>query len=184
MTYVNEFHRGKWILHKNRTQDLFEIVFYGVCNHKIVFAHFNDFKLDILAKDRKLLHRITRDIKKIPFTAKDRAKVIDFWKRNPDFKTNYKLWEKRTIWPKTFPAIFACRVSDNKIYIITYLRKDNESECFIYDFAGKFIRKVFIPLKINSPFMKDYPFNVYKDTLWQLVDNPDTDEWDLHTNVI
>lgn len=179
---VKEFYRGKYVLHKNKTKDLFEISFFDTHNGKIIYAHNDGFKVDVLDKDGTLISKIRREEKDIPFTKEDRKKILDFWKMHPDYRTAYKVWGKITIFPKKYPAILTCRVADNKIYIITYLQKKQKSECFIYDLKGNFVRRTFIPLKSDSPLMISYPFDIYEGTLFQLIENVETETWSLHSS--
>jgi hypothetical protein len=181
---VKEFYRGQYVLHKNRTKDLFETTFFDTYNGKIIYAHNKGFKVDVLDKDGNLITKIRRDEKEIPFTDEDRRKILDFWKTHPDYRTAYKILEKITIFPKKYPAILTCRVTGNKIYIITYLQKKQKSECFIYDLKGNFVKRTFIPLKSDSPFMRSYPFDIYEGNLFQLIDNLETETWTLHSESI
>lgn len=178
---VKEFYRGQFVLHKNRTKDLFETTFFDTQNGKIIYAHNKGFKVDVLDKDGTLIAKIRRDEKEVPFTNNDRKKIVDFIKTHPDYKNFYKIWEKMTIFPKKYPAILTCRVTGNKIYIITYLQKKQKSECFIYDLKGNFVKRTFIPLKSDSPLMISYPFDIYEGTLFQLIDNLETETWSLHS---
>lgn len=178
---VKEFYRGQYILHKNRTKDLFDTTFFDTHNGKIIYAHNKGFKVDVLDKDGTLITKIRRDENEIPFTNKDRKKIVDFLQNHPVYKRSYKVWEKMTIFPKKYPAILTCRVTGNKIYIITYLQKNQKSECFIYDLNGNFEKRTFIPLISDSPLMISYPFDIYEGTLFQLFDNLETETWSLHS---
>ena len=178
---IKEFYRGQYVLHKNKTKDLFETSFLDTYNGKIIYAHNEGFNVDVLDKDGTFISKIRRNEKDIPFTDEDRKKILDFWKIHPDYRAAYKVWEKITIFPKKYPAIRTCRTANNKIYIITYLQMKQKSECFIYDFKGNFVRKTFIPLESDSPAMISYPFDIYKGILFQLIENSETETWSLHS---
>ena len=44
---------------------------------------------------------------------------------------------------------------------------------------GTFVKKTTVPLKMVR-FIIPYPFDIKDKTLFQLVDNEDTEEWELH----
>jgi hypothetical protein len=140
--------------------------------------------VDVLDKDGTIITRIRRDEKDIIFTNEDKKKILAFWNTHPDYKASYKIFAKSTIFPKKYPSILTCRVTDNKIYIITYLRENQKSECFIYDVKGNFLKRTFIPLKLDSPLIISYPFDIYDGTLFQLIDNVETETWILHSTSI
>lgn len=184
---VKEIHRGKWILQKNRKRRVFEQFFYEVVGDKIVFVHYSsDFAIDIVDAEGKLIHSIRRDDKKIPFTKKDQQAVLDYWPQHPSYRRDVERLKRSTIFPEYFPAISTCRVANKKIYVITYLLQQGKSECLVYDMQGKFQKRIFIPLLKRTPHgIYDLPnFSIYDGRLFQVIDNPDKETWELHIDTI
>ena len=176
---LKELHRGKAMIHKNRTRDIFEIFFYDVVKNKIVIAHRKGFFLDIFDIDGNKLNSITRNNKPIHFGEKDKKEIVSYWNSQPYYKGFYKRMKKRLNFPKYFPEIYQCRVSSTKIYIMTYLKKDNKRECFIYDLDGKYLKRIFLPLKNESPVDHGI-FTIYNDKLYQIIENLNDEIWELH----
>lgn len=184
---IKEIHRGKWVIHKNRKRDLFEQFFYEVVDDKIVFAHYStDFAIDILDAKGKLLHSIRRHVKKNPFTKKDKQAVFDYWGRHPSYRSDVEDLKRRTIFPKYYPAISTCRAANGKIYVITHLGQKGKSECLVYDMKGKFQKRIFIPLLREAPHSLYVApiFSIYGGQLFQLIDNPQKETWELHIDRI
>lgn len=184
---IKEIHRGKWILQRDRKIRLFELLFYEVVDNKIVFAHYStDFAIDILDAEGNLLHSIRRDDKKIPFTKKDKQAIFDYWRQHPDYRTNVEFYKRRIEFPEYYPAISACRAANKKIYVITYLQQHGKSECLVYDMKGKFQKRIFIPLLREEPtgMYGFLIFSIYDGQLFQVIDNPEKETWELHINRI
>lgn len=177
---LKEIYRGKWMMHKDGKFDLFETVFFEVCDGKIIYAHFDGFAVDILNASGESICNIRGNEKAIPFTGNDKKNLIEFWKTHPDYRENYKFWIERTIFPEKYPAISVCKIADDRIYIFTYLQNENKNECFIYDLKGNLIKRIFLPLQFESP-KNSYPFDIHGNTLFQLVENPDGEVWQLVT---
>lgn len=176
---LKELHRGNAMIHKNRSIDIFEIFFYDVVKNKIVIAHRKGFCVDIFDIDGNKLNSITMNIKPIPFSEKDKQEVVSYWASQPYYKGFYEGVKKRLKFPKYYPEIYQCRVSNTKIYIITYLTKNNKRECFIYGLDGKYLKRIFLPLKIESPVDHGI-FTIYNDKLYQIIENLNDEIWELN----
>lgn len=181
---IKEFHRGKSRMITREKKKLLEQYFYDAVGDKIVFVHYStEFAIDILDKQANKLHSIRRSDKPVPFTEKDRQAVFTYWRQHPAFRTAVEYHKKKTEFPETYPAICTCRTAGNKIYVITYLRKQDKNECLIYDMQGKFLKRLFIPLIKEAPVA--FPlFSIYDGQLFQIVDNLEKETWDLHIHRI
>ena len=182
---LKELYKGRFILHKDRTRDLFELTFFAAQGGKIVYAH-NDgrFAVDILGPEGQVQARIRRDDKEIPFRKADKEEMFAFYEHHPLYKESFQRIKKRIIIPNKFPAILNCKVADNKIYIITFRVKDRKNECFVYNLDGSLLKRTFIKLLGESPDKKDTPFSILNDQLFQLVENPDDEQWYLYVSDI
>lgn len=182
---VKELYRGRFILHKDRTRDLFELTFFDAQGGKIVYAH-NDggFAVDVLNPDGAVHARIRRNDGRIPFGKADREEMFAFYESHPLYRESFQRMKERIIIPDSFPAIMNCKVADNKIYIITFRVKDKKNECFVYNLDGSLIRRTFIGLIGKSPDKKDTPFAIFGNQLFQLVEDPDDENWYLYVSDI
>jgi hypothetical protein len=81
-----------------------------------------------------------------------------------------------------FPTYFPARffdIADGKIYIPTYKKEAGKNEFVIYDIKGKLLKKVFLPFK-DQTLLLPYPYSINDNTFYQLVDNEDTENWEVH----
>lgn len=173
-----EYYRMKWMIHKDGTRDLFETFFFDVYDDKIIFAHGEGFRIDILDKNGKLLHSIELNPAKIPFSKSDMDVIINDLMENMRNKGYAESIRKKAIQPDYFPAIRKCVVADGKIYVITYVKKGKLSECYIFDMAGKQLNRKFIPLRDRSPYLAP-PFTIGNGNFYQLVENEEKEVWQL-----
>lgn len=111
-----------------------------------------------------------------------------------DFKKEVmKYLEKRliTTFPRVkqngkFPRYFplqSFQVDDGKIYVQTFKLDRGKSEFYIFDLEGKLLRKVMVPFR-ESELLCAYPFTIAGGKIYQLIENEDTEEWELHINKI
>lgn len=81
-----------------------------------------------------------------------------------------------------FPPIRYFKVADGKIYVTTYKTKIDKVEFVVLDASGKILKKVFLPF-ITDEDGTIVKFNLYQiknNTLYCLIENQETEEWELH----
>lgn len=118
------------------------------------------------------------DYEKLKISPKHREAILD------DLYTLFtsplmrRLIKEKGIFPTYFPARFF-HIADGKIYIPTYKKKAGKNEFVIYTTKGKFLKKIFLPLK-DRTLLLPYPYAVKDSTFYQLFDNEDSESWDVH----
>jgi hypothetical protein len=81
-----------------------------------------------------------------------------------------------------FPEYFTARIfkiADNKIFIPTYKKQNGKNEFIILDLKGNVKKKIYLPFKDRS-FLLAYPYAIGGNRLYQVFDNDETGEWELH----
>lgn len=129
----------------------------------------------------KKLYQIKPDFEKIEFTAKDRQGYIDSWLSNSQYMQYYKRIKDRFKYPAYFPFWQDFVVSGDKIYVQTYKRnkEDTHNEFYILSLKGELLKRVWLPLGEFFDFTPS-PYTIYNGKLYQMLDNEDTEEWELH----
>lgn len=108
------------------------------------------------------------------------------------FKDNYmKRVRKSVIWEKMkhtinfvfrdyYPAIYRFFVNNDKIYVFTYKKKEengkNMRELVVLDLNGKILNQTFMPDEIKSA--------IYNDKYYYLVENMNEEVWEIHVQGI
>ena len=123
------------------------------------------------------LFTIKRDYKRLKFTAKDRRNFLNYLKANsPDYV--YRNMYKRLVFPEYYPDIFFIYADNSKIYIFSWKRSEKGLETFIYDPDGNFLGRKELPLHFMNPVIFS-PFTIYKDKIYQLVEEEENEIWQL-----
>ena len=174
---------GNYIRRKNRKRDVFEISFYDTYKDKIVLAQREGFVIDIFNSDGSLINTIRQNYKPIPFTEKDKAAVINYWKITPPYNSKVDYFKQISIFPKYYPPILTCKLSDDKIFVVTYAKNKDGNEILVFSLTGKYIGKRFLPIIMNSP-SEVSPFTIHNNYLYQIVENYEKEVWELHVLTI
>ncbi len=116
---------------------------------------------------------------KVKVTKNREKRYIDFFTSDHRFKYQFERDRHLIKFPEYFPVIKDYRAADDRLYIITYREKEDEKELFIVDFNGKLVKRTWFKLDEINP-RELYPYTIKNGKLYQLVENSDSEEWELH----
>jgi hypothetical protein len=157
---------------------VFPILF--VEGNKIIAPGGDEFVLNIFDADGNKVSTITRPYERLKVTGDYKKGIHHYFKTDLGTKQYYEAFLKKMLkFRDDFPAIQFFLVDNGRIYIQTYLKKDDKYEFFIYDLEGKLIKRLFFPVKFQDA-LKPNPFDIEDNTFYQLIENEDEEEWELH----
>jgi hypothetical protein len=145
----------------------------------------NDFvegTIKVFNLDGKELYSINYNYPKVEVTDAHKKETIEFYKIDPRLKALFRSPEEltqRLAFPQYFPVMKQYDISDDKIYVLTYVIKDNKSEFIVFDIKGKFLEKKMIALPHVNP-VEPSPYTIWGGKIYQIVENPETEKWELN----
>jgi hypothetical protein len=160
----------------------FPMVFpiFFVEGNKIIAPGGDEFVLNIFDADGNKVSTITRPYERLKVTEDYKKGIHLYFKTDPGTKQYYDAFLKKMLkFRDDFPAIQFFLVDNGRIYIQTYMKKGDKYELFIYDLEGKSLKRLFLPVKFLDA-IKPNPFTFKDDTFYQLIENQDEEEWELH----
>ncbi|MCK5055396.1 MAG: hypothetical protein KAT34_01970 [Candidatus Aminicenantes bacterium] len=153
---------------------------FFVEDNKIIAPADEAFTLNIFDADGNKISGIHWEYKRLKVKEDYKKGVHQFFKTDPGTKQYYEVFFKKLLkFSDYFPAIQFFTVDNGKIYIQTYLEKDDKYEFFIYDLKGTFLKRLFLPVAYLNVFMPQ-AYTIKNNTLYQLIENEDEEEWELH----
>jgi len=87
---------------------------------------------------------------------------------------------------KYLPIIRAYRVKDQKVYVISNKKKEGTNDyesCVFSATDGTFLKNIYLPLEDNN-ILEPFPFDIDKGKIYQVVENEEQEEWELHVTLI
>jgi hypothetical protein len=151
---------------------------FDVSEKKCFIVGSSDFKIDVFNKNGDSLYTISPPYKRVKFP----QEFIDAWfkrikrRRGMNF---YEYAKKKVRWPEFFPAIRDLMVDNGHVYVITWRKKEQEHEFFIFDLEGKLVKKTFIPLQDYDEGVALFPYSLKNNYVYQLIDNEEEEVWEL-----
>lgn len=81
--------------------------------------------------------------------------------------------------PSNYPAFMSLDTDGKYIYMITWNRKEGKNKILVYNNAGKPVKTIYANVEMVSA-VAPYPIEIFEGNMYQLIENDDTEEWDLH----
>jgi hypothetical protein len=166
---------------------------FQVHDNKIFFKNGKDFVFDVLNLEGKKLRTIRLDYQRVKISTADKKAYHDYFKSTLPWKQLYDIRFKNEIYfPEYLPAIRRFTAADKKLYVLTYETKNGKSKFIILDLSGQLLKEVYVPFNYGEQWFhhslakqirpgSTHPtFTVKNGILYQLVENEDTEKWELH----
>jgi hypothetical protein len=150
---------------------------YAVYNEKI-FVEGDKSVIHVFNKKGDEEYFIKLDYDRLKVSEKHKKEILeDLYTLYPG-PTMQKLIKEKGYFPEYFTArIF--KVADNRIFIPTYKKQNGQNEFIILDLKGNVQKKIWLPFK-DRTLLLPYPYAIKGNKLYQLFDNDETGEWELH----
>lgn len=156
---------------------------FRIFNNKIFFMHREDGRIEIFNQNGDKLQTVNYEYERVPVTQKDRDGIDEHFKTDPRFRRFYDIFKTQVKYPGHWPSTIDHLMTDNKLCVLTNKKDGGRSEFIIFDMNGKLLKRVMVPLKFAN-LRETYPFTINYGKLFQLADNEDTEEWELHIHSI
>lgn len=139
------------------------------------------FAIDVYDKDGKKIRTISREYKIKKISSEYRKKTIDWFENDYFWKNLYRVRKDGVTFRDYYPPILMVLVDSDKLYVFTHVfDKQGDRECIIMDLEGKELKRVFLPVKETYGMDFQFPYTIYKDNFYILMENLDEETWELH----
>jgi hypothetical protein len=128
------------------------------------------------------LYSIKPDYEKVEITPQVEKRLRENFSAGSN-REFYEAYKHKIKFPEYFPAMRFMVAADGKLYIMTYKTTGDKTQFLIYTTPGKFLEKVFLPVK-DMEARQFCPFTIKNNKLYHLYDNEDTEIWELHITTI
>jgi len=151
---------------------------YYLCYGDKIFIQGENDTIHVFDKDGKKEYDLKLDYEKLKISENQKMDILEEIEILFNSPLMRQLIKEKGKFPRYFPARFF-KIADDKIYIPTYKKVDKKNEFVVYSIKGKLLEKIFLPLDDRSLILP-YPYTINSNKIYQLVDNPETEEWQLH----
>jgi len=153
---------------------------YIVYKDKIYVADASlDFSIAVFDKDGKELNRIKKDYQKLDIDDAYKDMMLKWVKNDSPFRQFWDMIKDKVKFKSTFPAIQDFVINADLIYVFSYKKQNDLTECIVLDLKGNEKKRVFLPLPFGVPPMSPLCYAIKDNRFYSLVENDETDSWDL-----
>ena len=181
---LKEIYRKDYFVQPNKRFNLAKLgcgnarrAVYMVHQEKI-FVEGEENTIHVFNKEGNEEYVIRLDYEKLKISETHKAEILK------DLYTIYtsplmqKLIKEKGFFPEYFPArIFS--IADQRIFIPTYKKQEGKNEFIVLDVKGNLLEKIYLPFA-DRQLLLPYPYSIKNGRYYQLVDNEETGEWELH----
>ncbi|MCP5052119.1 MAG: hypothetical protein GY940_33435 [bacterium] len=140
--------------------------------------------IDIFDSEGRLLFSTTQNFDRLRVSEKDKENYHDYYKIHPGYKRYYRQLKHLFVFPEYYPSMKYFDVSNDALYVFTYIKKDNRSELYIFNLDGQLKKKTYLSIPDINP-QQYYPLvKVSNGKIYQVIETEDEDEWELHVTEI
>lgn len=154
-------------------------VIYDIYDNKIFATAVGkeDSAINVFDLNGKNIYTITHKYDSPKVTEADKKRYLGYYKAGP-LRAIWNTFKKQIKFPDHFPGLRDFRIDEGKIYVLTFKREKENSDFIIFDIKGKFLKKVSVPLKEKEIYC--YPYTIRKGKIYQLIENDEMEQWELH----
>ncbi len=125
---------------------------------------------------------ISHKYESVNFTSKDRKSVDNHYKTHPRWRRAYQRFLQKFQYPTHYPCTRGFTV-DEKIYVLTWEKSEGKYKLVVFNGDGKFLENLHVNVE-DMNAIEFYPYWIHGGKIYQIIDNGDTEEWELHINDI
>jgi len=133
------------------------------------------FHFDIYDGNGNPMGEVHRDYRPLKISEAFKVMKLEEHKNLPPVKKRWHIMKNQFIYtfPEYFPAIKDFQIADGKIFVNTYLEKENQEEYWILSIEGKLIKKAFLPRvnEMHRYFAGEFFYYIFEN---------DDEEWECH----
>ena len=181
---VKELYRHLFFVQPGKKSDpeIWRPSLFYVSRNRIVIDR-EDGIIDIFNQKGEKIRSITHPYPRVKETQTRIQDYLDFLKKDPRFREDFDFYKKMLEFPEYLPLIRFFSVDDERIYVLTNQKKAEKSQLLIFDYRGKILKKTWVKLAEKTP-IEPYPYTIRDGILYQLKENLEEEEWELHIHKI
>lgn len=161
---------------RKRTVKLLSFVIFAYVYQDKIFIGDTSrgFHIDVFNAEGKKLYEISRKYQKQRVTDKYKSWRLQKIRENPGTQ---RLMSMRTFeFPEYFPAFRYFKVMSGRIFVSLYGKESDNGDFMLLDLKGNLLK--------TGSIKPDVLFTIQKNRVYYLIENEETEEWELHVEDI
>lgn len=138
--------------------------------------------LDVYDSNGKKLYTFKHEFEKIKVTEQHKEAAREWFRVRKRRLLEIVKARGWLYWPDYFPAVHQVYVTDDKVYMIPYKKKEGKVQLFVFDLKGKLLRHAAAPLLKENMF-DFHPLCIAGGKIYQFTENDD-EAMELHVHEI
>lgn len=150
---------------------------FTVAGERVYAADPEGFKVHVFDREGEELFGFEHPCDPVPF-GEDLIERIHKGMKRTMPQAQYEALKDRFYFPEYLPAILMLQASGQHIYALSPTEDIDRSICRIMDLEGRLLDQKTVKFIMNEQ-MQSFPFYIHHRELMQLVENEETEDWEL-----
>jgi hypothetical protein len=129
------------------------------------------------------LYSIKKKYKQLKVDDAYRKRILQWYKNESPLKAFWGILRKKIKFKSHFPSIKDIAVDNEGIFVFTYKKQNDLTECIILDLEGNEQKHTFLPFPDAFP-LTPICYSIQNNRFYTLVENEDDEMWELHVEEI
>lgn len=145
----------------------------------------SDFRIEVYDFQGELKQTIKRSYRPVPFTEKDKQRVLEKFRTGPTTAPEFEEWKRILRFPEFFPSLRNLFSDGSRLLVRTFASKNGKSEFLVFRPDGTFVKTLWLLIRVSSerwsnPFLWDSaPFAFFDGVLYQLFEDEENETYQL-----
>ncbi|MGE5342705.1 MAG: hypothetical protein ACM3SY_14620 [Candidatus Omnitrophota bacterium] len=151
-------------------------------NNLYVFSMQHDNEIFVFNTEGKEIRRLKVNLPRVKVTESVKKDLVDYLKSIRYYKRmklNEEDLESHVFLRDYLPTVRLFHIKNGIIYLQTHVKKGKDYQYVLMDLNGKILRTLFLPMNLYEiNYQGSFCFD--KNTYYYLVDNDESENWELH----
>jgi|GEM_PF-2612848 len=150
---------------------------YHTSPDRIFIAGKQTFQIDIYDEKGEFLRSITQSIPRRVFTPDEKKAIRNVYRIHPVYKNFWNRIEKSVKIPDHFPEFREFTLSGDRLFVLTFQRREDKSEFLVFDLSGKSLGSAWLPVAFQD-IVTPYLYAFSAGNFYQLTES-EAEDWQL-----
>lgn len=152
---------------------------FHVYKNKVIVDNKDKGLIYIFDVNGKKIKTISHPFKRVKFTKAHEKKLVEFFLSDKYIRPQYEATKHLVKFSSYFPYIWDHQPANDKIYVLTYEEQDGKNRFYIFAMDGTFLKTSLMEMP-QMDAEHPYPYVIANEKLYQLAENEEEEEWELH----
>jgi hypothetical protein len=139
--------------------------------------------INVFDSNGKKLYSINKKYEQLEVDNAYQKRILRWYKKESPLKAFWEVLKKKITFKSHYPALKDLAIDNDRIFLFTYKKQKDLTECIILDLEGNEQKHIFLPFPDVFPLIP-ICYSIDNNRFYTLLENEDEEMWELHMEEI